>query len=110
MKFLKTTKVDILGKTFYLKSEADEAHINEVADFVKQKLETVQQSQTMDVISTVILTALNIADDYVQLKNERESLVNSIESRSLRLTSVIDPWLRQGLEQNRTDDREEILT
>ena len=107
---MKTTKVEILGKTFYLKSEADESHINEVAEFVKQKLETVQNSQTMDIISAVILTALNIADDYIQLKSERESLVNSIESRSLRLTSVIDPWLRQGMEPERTDDREDGLT
>ncbi len=90
---MKTTKVDILGKEFNLKSDADEEHINQVVSYVKQKLEAVQQSQTMDIISTVILAALNIADDYVQLKSERESLVNSIESRSLRLTNVIDPWL-----------------
>ncbi len=106
---MKTTQVDILGKTFYLKSEADETHISEVAEFVKQKLETVQKSQTMDIISTVILTALNIADDYIQLKNERESLVNSIESRSLRLTSVIDPWLGQGRVPEEIDDREDGL-
>ena len=106
---MKTTKVDILGKTFYLKSEADESHVNEVTEFVKQKLETVQKSQTMDIISTVILTALNIADDYIQLKNERESLVNSIESRSLRLTSVIDPMLNHGSKPGETDDREDGL-
>ena len=104
---MKTTQVDILGKTFHLKSEADENHISEVAEFVKQKVETVQKSQTMDIISTVILTALNIADDYIQLKNERESLVNSIESRSLRLTSVIDPYLRQGQDPEGIDGRED---
>lgn len=90
---MKSIRVTILGREFFLKSEADEDYINQVADYVKQKLETVQQSQTMDIISAVILTALNLADDYLQLKNERESLVNSIESRSLRLTNVIDPWL-----------------
>jgi len=90
---LKSTKVTILGREFTLKSDADEEYINRVADHVKQKIEAVQKSHTMDIISTVILTALNIADDYYQLKIERESLVSSIEDRSLRLTSVIDSRL-----------------
>lgn len=88
-------KVTILGRDFFLKGEAEEEHISQVADYVKQKLEAVQQGQTMDIISAVILAALNIADDFIQLKSDRESLVDSIESRSVRLTNAIDPWLRK---------------
>lgn len=86
-------KVNILGREFFLKSEADEEHINEAVDHVKQKIEEVQKSQTMDIISTVILTALNIADDYFQLKNERESLISSVEDRSFYLSNIIDSRL-----------------
>ncbi len=91
---MKSVKVTILGRDFILKSEAEEQYVAQVADYVKMKLEAVQQNQAMDVISAVILAALNIADDYFQLRNERESLVNSIEERALSLSDVIEPWLR----------------
>jgi len=87
---LEPIKVNILGREFSLKSEADEEHINEAVDYVKQKIEEVQKSQTMDIISTVILTALNIADDYFQLRNERESLISVVEDRSYYLSNIID--------------------
>ena len=90
---LESIKVNILGREFSLRSEADEEHINQVVDYVKQKIEDVQKSQTMDVISTVILTALNIADDYFRLRNERESLLNVVEDRSHWLSNVIDSRL-----------------
>ena len=83
-------KVHILGREFFLKGEADAEHINEAVTYVKQKIEEVQENQTMDVISTVILTALNIADDYFKLKNERESLVSAVEDRSYYLSNIID--------------------
>ncbi|HNR12514.1 MAG TPA: cell division protein ZapA [Thermodesulfobacteriota bacterium] len=91
---MKSVKVTILGRDFILKSEADEQYVAQVADYVKMKLEAVQQNQAMDVISTVILAALNIADDYFQLRNERESLVSSIETRAVNLSDVIEPWLK----------------
>ena len=94
---MKSTKVVILGREFSLKSEADEEYINQVAEYVNKKIEGVQQRQSMDVISTVILTALNIADDYFQLRNDRESLVDSIEHRSVQLSDFIDSRLGESL-------------
>jgi len=91
---LKSIKVNILGRDFFLKSEDDEEYIKHVADYVKQKIEAVQKNQTMDIIPTVILTALNIADDYFQLRKECESLVNTVENRSLNLASIIDSRLK----------------
>ena len=91
---LKSIKVNILGREFFLKSEDDEEYIKHVADYVKQKIEAVQKKQTMDIIPTVILTALNIADDYFQLKKERESLISKVEDRSFNLSTIIDSRLR----------------
>jgi len=90
---LEPIKVNILGREFFLKSEGDAEHINEAVAYVKQKVEEIQKSQTMDVISTAILTALNIADDYFQLKNERESLISAVEDRSFYLSNIIDARL-----------------
>ena len=94
---MKSIKVNILGREFLLKSEADVEHINQAANYVKQKIETIQKTQTMDIISTIILTALNIADDYFQLKKERETLVHSVEDRSIYLLDVIDSRLKESM-------------
>lgn len=91
---MKSIRVNILGKEFFLKSDADEEYINQVVDYVKQKIETVQKGQAMDIISAVILAALNIADDYFQLKKERESLIDKVEGRSFYLLNIIDSQLR----------------
>ena len=90
-------KVTILGKEFFLKSAEGDVYINHVADYVKQKIEAVQKIHTMDIISTVILTCLNIADDYFQSSNARESLIDSIENRSLSLTNIIDSQLEENV-------------
>jgi cell division protein ZapA (FtsZ GTPase activity inhibitor) len=87
-------KVTILGKDFSLRSEEGEDYINEVAEHVKQRIEIIQRGKTMDVISTVILTCLNIADDYFQVKKARESLIDSIEDRSISLSNKIDAQLQ----------------
>lgn len=89
-----SVKVTILGKDFFLKSEGGEEYINEVAEYVKQRIETVQKGKTMDIISTVILTCINIADDYFQASKARESLIDSIEGRSLFLSNKIDAQLQ----------------
>ena len=91
---MKSIRVNILGKEFFLKSDADEEYINQVVDYVKEKIETVQKGQAMDIISAVILAALNIADDYFQLKKERESLIDKVEGRSFYLLNIIDSQLR----------------
>ena len=91
---MKSIRVNILGREFFLKSDADEEYINQVVDYVKQKIETVQKGQAMDIISAVILAALNIADDYFQLKKERESLIDKVEGRSFYLLNIIDSQLR----------------
>ena len=87
---MNATKVTILGREFSLKSEAGEEYVNQVAEYVKQKIETVQKSYPMDLIPTVILAALNVADDYLQLCKERESLIKKVEGLSIYLSEVMD--------------------
>jgi cell division protein ZapA (FtsZ GTPase activity inhibitor) len=87
---VKAIKVNILGRELSLKSESGEEYINEVVDYVKHKIETVQKAQSLDLIPTVILTALNIADDYLQLCRERESLMEKVEKLSIYLSEIVD--------------------
>jgi len=94
---LKSSRVTILGREFVLKSDDDDEYINQLADYVKEKIETVQKNLPMDVISAVILTALNITDDYFQLKNERDSLISGVEDRSLSLVNIIDSRLKGSI-------------
>ena len=88
-----SVKVTILGKDFFLRSEGGEEYINEVAEYVRQRIEETQKSKTLDVISTVILSCLHIADDYFQARRSQESLIGSIEGRSIHLANMIDSQL-----------------
>jgi cell division protein ZapA (FtsZ GTPase activity inhibitor) len=90
---LKSIKVSILGRELLLKSEAGDEYISEVADYVKAKIESVQKNQAIDIVPTLILAALNIAEEYLQVKKERESLINGVEDRSIQLLRIIDSRL-----------------
>lgn len=90
---MQSIKVSILGRELLLKSEAGEEHISEVVDYVKAKIDSIQKHQAIDIVPTLILTALNIAEDLLQSKKEHESLLSGVEDRSIQLLRIIDARL-----------------
>jgi cell division protein ZapA len=83
-------KVEILGQIFSLSSESGEAYIKKVADYVEKKVqEILDYSKTIASFKAAILAALNIADDYHQLKEIQESLLGKISQLSQRVSETL---------------------
>ena len=67
------TQVEIYGQNYTLRGDGDTPYVQELASYVNGKMnEITQSSAVVDSLKVAILAALNIADEYHQLKREVE--------------------------------------
>jgi len=79
--------IKIQGREYSLRSHESEEQIQRVVRFVEQKLDEMAVGRIIDTRDLTILTLLNIAGQYLHLKDEqdkredvyRERLVNIVE-------------------------------
>ena len=94
MKKENLVEIKVLGKTFTVKTDAEEAHIQEVARYVNDKIdEILKKTRTVSSLNVAILTALNIADDFLKEKEKRLTLLREVGMRSKDLVEKIDMQL-----------------
>lgn len=61
--------VDIFGIQYNLKGEEPVEHLEELASMVDRKMREINsRNPRLNMSQTAVLTALNIADDYLKLK------------------------------------------
>jgi cell division protein ZapA len=86
----RTVKVEIFGQDYTLRSEADDEHIQRVAELVDQKMrEASLSTNSKNVLNIAILAALHIADEFIRTREERERA----EVKARELTQLIDSSL-----------------
>ena len=67
------TQVEIYGQHYTLRGDGDGPYVQELASYVDGKMNDItQNSAVVDSLKVAILAALNIADEYHQLKREIE--------------------------------------
>ena len=84
-------KINILGKEYSIKSDVEENYVNQITEYLNQKVEEVlKTTKTVATLNVIILAAMNIANDYFQLKNINEETIDMVETRSGNLIDYID--------------------
>jgi|SRR5678815_1498768 cell division protein ZapA len=90
-KEIQMTQVDIYGQSYNLRGDGDPAYIHELAAYVDGKMNQISDSSsTVDSLKVAILTALNIADEYHQMKREVEKQRMDIAVRTAEWERVLD--------------------
>lgn len=71
----KAVTVQIRGREYSIRSDQDEASLQRVARYLDQVLGLVEKrTRTVDSEELALLTALNLARDLVDLREERQAL------------------------------------
>jgi cell division protein ZapA len=86
-----TIKVEILGRPITLKSAIELAHLKIIASLVDDKMREIRKA--LPAVSTedvAIMAALNMAYEYLELKEDCRRLHQEIETKSTRLIQLID--------------------
>lgn len=92
-----SVRVSILGNEYSLRSDADSASAQKVAEYVRRKMtETHQQVASRDRLKVAIVSAMNMAGELfeVQARNkEQADYVDELEEKAKSLTRRISSVL-----------------
>ncbi len=84
------TSVEIYGQTYNVRGEGDPAYLLELARFVDSRMRYVgSQVSSTDPMRIAILAALNIADEFLRYRNERENTLGVWMEKSEELADKL---------------------
>lgn len=79
-------KVQILGNEYLLRSDAGEGQVRRVAAHLNARLgEVMNTANPTSTLAAVVLAALNITNELLQLKDQQDNLLKEIEANAERL-------------------------
>jgi len=91
---IQQVKVGILGQEYTIHTKADKAYVERVAQHLAAKCQEAQNRLRSSSVATIaLLAALNITSDYLQKEEAYEQLVDRIESKQKKLSSVLSKSL-----------------
>ena len=83
-------KVNIFGTEYPIKGDSDADYIQEVANYVNNKMIEIEKSLTAkSSLKVAILAALNIADELYKERTEKNKLLTTLEEKSHGLNEKI---------------------
>ena len=81
----------IAGEELSVVSDSGDEHVDETISYVSEKVEKARAAVPgRNVTKAAILAALNIADEYLQLKTARQDADRRLEDRSEQLVRLIN--------------------
>ena len=88
-------KIELFGQPYTFKAESEVKNAEKVADYLVKEVSKVtaqqsRQSTNINKLAVMILTALNIANENMELKREQSNLLRDITKRSANLIRNLD--------------------
>ena len=88
---LKQFKINIKGHQFSVSSQYSEDRIRRVEAFLSEKIDEVaSNSDTYNLTSLTVLAALNLADDLLNIKRNREYMSESAKESLVAICQQLD--------------------
>ena len=85
-----TVVVNIFGREYPIRAEADAEYIREVALYVDTKMrEVADRIPLRSTAKVAILVALNVVDELFKERSEREAMLERIDKRLAELTDAL---------------------
>jgi cell division protein ZapA (FtsZ GTPase activity inhibitor) len=83
--------IKLFDQSYTFRADSEASHAENIADYVVKEVEKAGTSaEVPSKLDTVILAALNIANDYFEMKRVREELLRDIDERCRGLLDYID--------------------
>ena len=76
-------EIKLLGQVYTLKTELDASQARAVVEYVVKKVEAIEtESRGRSKLDTIILVALDIANDFLEIQQKHGDLIEDVASRS----------------------------
>lgn len=84
-------QVEIYGQSYQIKAGANPDYIRSVARHVDMKMrEIASATPTVDSLKIAVLAALNITDEYFQLRKQTQDVDQEFERRTESLKQILE--------------------
>jgi len=91
-------RVVIYDQEYFMKGDLDREYIQGLARYLDAKMRSIAgRTRTVDSLRVAILAALNITDEYHQLKAEHEATTKQVEEKASEYSRVLDQFLKEAV-------------
>ena len=91
-------KVEIYDQEYHMRGELDAEYIRKLAEYLDSKMRSIaQRTHTVDSLRVAVLAALNIADEYHQLKSRHDADTKHVSERIEECHAVLDEVLKKAV-------------
>jgi cell division protein ZapA len=91
-------RVEIYDQEYFMRGELDAAYIKELGRFLDARMRSIaERTQTVDSLRVAVLAALNIADEYHQLKAKYEATNKHLGQKVEEYNDALDRVLKEAV-------------
>jgi cell division protein ZapA len=88
-------RVTIYDQEYNMKGDLDPEYIQKLAEFLDAKMRAIAaRTRTVDSLRVAVLTGLNLADEFHQLKAKHEASSKQVEEKVGECNQMLDQMLR----------------
>jgi len=88
---MRSIEVQILGQSYAIKTDEDEAYIKSLARYVDEKLKEIYSvAPNISQTKATVMAAFGIADELFKLRIERNDVDRIIEEKTKILSGLLD--------------------
>ena len=85
------TTVSIFGKDYPIASDQNPEYVQRLAEFVDRKMnEIANGGDSLTSSRVAVLACLNIADDLMRTKNEKDQFIRLMEGRIAKVSRMVE--------------------
>lgn len=91
-------RVVIFDQEYYIRGQLDEAYIQKLSEFLDGKMRAIAgRTRTVDSMRIAVLAALNIADEFHQIKARYEEKTKRVDEKVEECTRLLDRYLNEAV-------------
>ena len=91
-------RVVIYDQEYFMRGDLNQEYIQKLADYVDAKMRTIaERTRTVDTLRVAMLAALNVADEYHQLKARYEEAAQQMDQKVGKYTNALDEILKDAV-------------
>jgi cell division protein ZapA len=91
-------RVVIYDQEYFMRGDLNEEYIQKLAQYVDTKMRSIaERTRTVDTLRVAILAALNVADEYHQLKAKYEEFSQHMDQKVGEYTNALDEILKDAV-------------
>ncbi len=91
-------RVEIYDQEYFMRGELDPEYIQKLAQFLDARMRSIaERTRTVDSLRVAVLAALNLADEYHQLRSKHEMIAQDVDRKVGRCSEALDRVLEEAV-------------